>query len=369
MKIQAAVARAPHTALTIETLDLDDEPRPDEVLVRVVATGICHTDPAMRDQAYPVPQPIVLGHEGSGVVVRAGASVTKVAAGDHVLMSYNSCGACRSCLSHAPGFCYDFFGRNFAGQRPDGSSPLSANGSLVHGNFFGQSSFATHAIARERNVVKVASSSPLDRYCPLGCSIQTGAGAVMNALNVRPGGSLAVFGVGPVGLSAIMAAHLVGAGRIFAVDLLDSRLATARELGATDTVNAGAGDPVKQLIEMSGGGVEYALDTTASASVIRQATDALAPRGVCAILGASQAGTQVSLDVIHMMTGGRQLRGTVEGDSSPDVIIPQLIQLHEAGRFPFDRMISFYEFADINRALADTESGACIKAVLRMPSA
>ena len=367
MKIQAAVARAPHTPLAIETLDLG-EPRPDEVLIRVVATGICHTDPAMRDQAYPVPQPIVLGHEGSGEVVRVGASVTNVVPGNRVLMSYNSCGVCPSCLANAPGFCHDFFGRNFAGQRPDGSSPLSSNGALVHGYFFGQSSFATYAIARERNVVKVGDSAPLDRYCPLGCSIQTGAGAVMNALQVRPGRSLAVFGVGPVGLSAILAAHLVGAGRIIAIDLLDARLETAREFGATHTINPRSNDTVKQLVEVTAGGVDYALDTTASASVIRQATDALAPRGVCAILGASKAGTEVSLDVIHMMTGGRQLRGTVEGDSRPDVIIPQLIQLHEAGRFPFDRMLKFYEFADINQALAETESGECIKAVLRMPT-
>ena len=143
----------------------------------------------------------------------------------------------------------------------------------------------------------------------------------------------------------------------------------ARELGATDVIDVNSGNCVQQLIALSGGGVNYALDTTANADVIRQAADALAPRGVCAILGASKAGTQLSLDVIHMMTGGRQLRGTVEGDSSPDVLIPQLIALHEAGRFPFERMLTFYDFADINQAIADTESGACVKAVLRMPAA
>lgn len=368
MKIQAAVARAPHAPLAIEELDLED-PRPDEVLVRVVATGICHTDPAMRDQAYPVPQPIVLGHEGSGIVMRVGSSVTKVAPGDRVLMSYNSCGVCDSCLANASGFCRDFFGRNFAGARPDGTSPLSRDGSPVHGNFFGQSSFATHALARERNIVKVGASAPLERYCPLGCSVQTGAGAVMNALQVRPGSSLAVFGVGPVGLSAILAGRLTGAQRVIAVDRVEARLAMAREFGATDTIDSRTGDWVQGLIALTGGGVNYALDTTASADVIRQATDALAPRGVCAILGASKAGTQLSLDVIHMMTGGRQLRGTVEGDSSPDVLIPQLIRLHEAGRFPFERMLTFYDFKDINQAIADTESGACVKAVLRMPAA
>jgi aryl-alcohol dehydrogenase len=170
----------------MEDLELED-PRPDEVLVRVVATGICHTDPAMRDQAYPVPQPIVLGHEGGGVVMRVGASVTKVGPGDHVLMSYNSCGVCDCCLTNASGFCRDFFGRNFAGLRPDGTSGLSLDGSLIHGNFFGQSSFASHALAHERNIVKVDADAPLERYCPMGCSVQTGAGAVMNALRVAPG--------------------------------------------------------------------------------------------------------------------------------------------------------------------------------------
>jgi aryl-alcohol dehydrogenase len=368
MKIRAAVARAPHAPLTIEELNLE-EPRADEVLVRVVATGICHTDPAMRDQAYPVPQPIVLGHEGSGIVMRVGAAVTKVAPGDRVLMSYNSCGACDSCLANASGFCRDFFGRNFAGARPDGSTTLSDNGSRVHGYFFGQSSFATHAIARERNIVKMDAAAPLERYCALGCSVQTGAGAVMNALQVRPGSSLAVFGAGPVGLSAIVAGRLVGAKRVIAVDRVEARLAMAREFGATDTIDVRRGDTVQQLIALTAGGVNYAVDTTASADVIRQATDALAPRGVCAILGASKAGTELVLDVIHMMTGGRQLRGTVEGDSNPDVLIPQLIGLHEAGRFPFERMITFYDFADINQAIADTESGTCVKAVLRMPAA
>ena len=250
MKITAAVARQPHAPLSLETLDLE-EPRLDEVLVQIVATGICHTDPAMRDQAYPVPQPIVLGHEGSGVVIRCGTAVTRVAPGDHVLMSYNSCAACPSCQEGLPGFCHDFFGRNFAGARPDGSSPLSQEGAVIHGNFFGQSSFATHAIARERNIVKVDEHTPLDVLCPLGCGIQTGAGAVMNALRVRPGSSFAVFGTGPVGLSAVMAAHLVGAARIIAIDRVSRRLDLARELGATDVILATDGDIVAQLRDLT----------------------------------------------------------------------------------------------------------------------
>jgi aryl-alcohol dehydrogenase len=366
VNITAAVARAAHSPLTLESLALED-PRPDEVLVRVVATGICHTDPAMRDDAYPVPKPIVLGHEGAGVVERIGAAVTRVMPGDQVLMSYNSCGSCASCRISRPGFCHDFFGRNFGGCRPDGSSPISKAGVSIHSNFFGQSSFATHSISRERNIVKVPADASLETLCPLGCGVQTGAGAVMNALRVTPGSSLAIFGTGPVGLSAVLAAHVSGAGRIIAIDLVDSRLQLAREFGATHTINPRNTDVVTELKNLTGAGVEFALDTTAHPQVIRQATDALAPRGMCAILGASKVGTEISLDVVHMMTGGRQLRGTVEGDSSPDVLIPQLLTLHAQGRFPFDRMITFYDFADINQAIEDTERGACIKAVLRMP--
>ena len=161
MQITAAVARAPKAAMAIEQIDLE-APRRNEILVRLVATGVCHTDIAMRDQAYPVPQPIVLGHEGSGIVIEVGAAVTKVKPGDHVVMSYNSCGRCESCLENQPTCCHDFFGCSFAGSRPDGSTPLSKDGEKIHGNFFGQSSFATYSICNERNIVKVRRDAPLE---------------------------------------------------------------------------------------------------------------------------------------------------------------------------------------------------------------
>jgi aryl-alcohol dehydrogenase len=321
----------------------------------------------MRDQAFPVPQPIVLGHEGSGIVRRVGSAVTAVEPGDKVLLSYNSCGACRSCRANEPGFCHDFFDYNFAGVRSDGSTPLSQEGRPIHGNFFGQSSFATYALAHERNVLKVSQDAELSRLCPLGCGVQTGAGAVWNALQIKPSASFAVFGTGPVGLSAILAARAAGAGVIVAIDLLESRRAIAIELGATRAIDPHATDVVSALKEITHIGVDYALDTTGVVSVIRQATDALAPRGRCAILGASKLGTELTLDVMHMMTGGRHLIGTVEGNSTPSQIIPQILALYSQGRFPFDRMITWYDFADINKAIADTEIGACVKAVLLMP--
>lgn len=367
-QITAAVARAVKGELTLETLELGD-PREREILVRNVATGICHTDISMRDQLYPVPQPIVLGHEGAGVVERVGPAVSKVAPGDHVVMSYNSCGGCPSCLEHQPSYCHDFFGYNFGGSRPDGSSPLSSPEGVVHGNFFGQSSFATHSICHERNVVKVPDDAPLELVGPLACGVQTGAGAVINSLGVRPGTSVAVFGAGSVGLSAVMAARLCGAGAVISVDLDDRRLATARELGATHVVNAGSQRPVEAIREITGSGADRSLEAVGSATVLRQAVECLAPRGVCGMVGGTSPEDEVRLNIVHLMTGGRTVRGIVEGDSTPEVFIPQLIELYRRGSFPFDRLLAFYDFAAINQAIHDAETGVAIKAIVRFGAA
>ncbi|HEV2675646.1 MAG TPA: NAD(P)-dependent alcohol dehydrogenase [Aliidongia sp.] len=367
MEIRAAVTRAPSAPFSIEALDLED-PRPGEVLVRIVATGICHTDMVMRDRHLPVPHPVVLGHEGAGIVERVGADVTKVAAGDHVVMSFNSCGVCPSCREDAESYCHDFFGRNFLGTRSDGSSGLSQRGGPIHGNIFGQSSFASHALCHERNVVVVPKDVPLELMGPLACGIQTGAGAVMNALRIGAGRSLAVFGLGSVGLSAVMAARIVGASRIIAVDLHPGRLALAKELGATDPIDAADTDVVAAIMALTGYGVDFSIDATGVPAAIEQAVRVLAPRGTCGIVGASPAGARLSTDLTHLLSGGRHIRGIVEGDSRPDIFIPRLIDLHRGGSFPFDRLVRFYEFTDINRAVEDSESGRAIKPIVRAPS-
>jgi aryl-alcohol dehydrogenase len=367
-QVTAAVVRAVQAPLALEELTLSD-PRDTEVLVRVVASGICHTDLSMRDQLYPVPQPIVLGHEGSGIVERVGSAVTKVAAGDHVVMSYHSCGHCPSCLHDGPNYCHDFFGHNFGGSRADGTNALSAPDGEMHGNFFGQSSFSTHAMCHERNVVKVSDDVPLELLGPLACGIQTGAGAVMNSLGVGPDTSFAVFGAGSVGLSAVMAARLCGARTIVAVDLNDERLALAEELGATHTVNAGTEDAVAAILAITGAGVDRSLEAVGGAKTIAMAVNALAPRGVCGIVGGASPGDEVALDITHVMTGGRTVRGIVEGDSTPELFIPLLIDLHRRGDFPFDRLVTFYDFADINDAIHDAEAGTAIKPIVRMGGA
>lgn len=363
--VYGAVARRKHADLSLEQLTIDD-PRADEVLVKVTAVGICHTDVGMRDQTYPVPQPIVLGHEGAGIVVATGSAVRGLVAGDHVVMSFDFCGACASCNAKQPQYCHRYFDFNFAGTRDDGSVSLARGGEPVHGNFFGQSSFATYALCRERNAVKVPSDVPLEILGPLGCGVQTGAGAVINSFGMRPGESLAVFGAGTVGLSAVMAARIAGASVIVAVDVVDERLALARELGATHTVNPATQDAVGIVMEATGSGVNFAFDTTGRSNVIGTAMDVLAPRGICGIVGASAEGTRISLDAMHVMTGGRQLRGIVEGDADPKAFILQLIAWYREGCFPFDKLIRFYPFSEINTAIRDTEAGRTIKPVLRM---
>jgi aryl-alcohol dehydrogenase len=366
IQIRAAVARQAGAGVAIETLTLEP-PRDDEILVRVVASGVCHTDLVVMAGHLPTPMPVVLGHEGSGVVEAVGSRVTKVKPGDTVVMTFNTCGTCPSCRDDAMAYCYEFFPRNFFATRPDGSVALSDGGAAVHSNFFGQSSWASHALAHERNVVKVdVEAADLPLMGPLACGIQTGAGTVMNALKVRPGTSFVCFGTGSVGLAAIMAARVEGAATIIAVDMHDSRLALARELGATHGINAGSPDVVEQIRQITGGGAGHALDTTGLPPVIRQAADALAPRGKLAILGAPMPGSEITLDNTDFMSTGKTLMGVVEGESDGDTFIPKLVSLWKEGRFPFDRLVTFYAFDAINDAIHDSHAGTTIKPILKI---
>jgi aryl-alcohol dehydrogenase len=364
-RIQAAVVRHRSGPFYVEPVDLDD-PRDDEVLVQIHGTGVCHTDLVVRDQVFPTPLPAVLGHEGAGVVVALGSKVTKVVPGDHVVLTYASCGRCANCQRGLFGYCPDLYGHNFSGARPDGTSPCcSAAGERLSGWFFAQSSFGDHALAQQRNVVKIPKDVPLEIMGPLGCGIQTGAGAVINALKPGAGSSIAVFGAGSVGLAAIMAAKVVGCTTVIAVDLHGPRLELARELGATHAVNAREADPVEAIRALTGGeGVQYTLECTGLPKVVRQACDSLRLTGVCGVIGVAPLGTEVALDMNGLLFG-RTVRGIIEGDSIPDVFIPQLVALWQQGRFPFDRLIRFYPLAEINEAVAASERGEVLKAVVR----
>jgi aryl-alcohol dehydrogenase len=365
MEIKAAVVFERSGPFRFEQLELD-EPRDDEVLVRIVAVGICHTDLAGRDGHLPIPPPpSVFGHEGAGVVERVGRRVTKVKPGDHVVLAWDYCGTCTSCKVGKELYCLNFFLHNFHGARPDGSITLRKGDQAIHGSFFSQSSFADFALANERNVVKVRDDVPLEILGPMGCGVMTGAGAVMNSLQPRPGSSIAVFGVGPVGMSAVLGAAVCGCTTIIAVDIHAERLEAAKELGATHTVNANEVDPVKAILDITGGGVEFSLECVGNPKVLRQAVDVLPRLGVCGLLGVVPPGTEVALDM-DLIMNGRAVKGILGGDAIPDLFIPRLIELYRQGRLPFDRLITFYPFEGINQAVEDMEKGRVVKPVLRL---
>jgi aryl-alcohol dehydrogenase len=363
---RAAVLHGVGSPFSFEDVTLGDI-EPTELLVKIVATGLCHTDLAVQHGDLPGAFPFVLGHEGAGIVEQIGDSVTGFALGDHVALSFASCGHCGNCLSGREAYCQSFMLLNIAGTREDGSTTITgAEGEVVHGSFFGQSSFATHAIVAARNAVKVPDTIPLELVGPLGCGIQTGAGTVLNSLDVPAGSSVVVSGTGAVGLSAIMAAKVAGATTIIAVDVLPERLEFATKLGATHTVNGKTEDVVARLLEITDGtGAGYAVDTTAVPAVIENLVAGTRFGAQIALLGVAKPGTEIGLGLVS--GAGKTFIGAVEGDSVPQVFIPQLIALHQAGVFPFDQLITTYPFEDIDTAIADTASGAAVKAVLTMP--
>ncbi len=354
-KIRAAVLRSRGGPLKLESLEMEG-PRDDEVLVRIVATGICHTDIAYCDDWDEADGPLVLGHEGGGVVEQVGKLVKGVKRGDHVVLSYQSCGRCRQCLRGRPTVCRRFYEANFGFKRLDGSNALWRSG--VRGHFFGQSSFATHSLATERNLVKVSKDLSLDILSPLGCGIQTGAGTVMNTLQVSKGASIAIFGTGAVGLAAVMAARIVGANPIIGVDRNPMRLKLALEMGATHVIDNCHADVVSGISDIAGNGVDYVLEITGNPDMLQHAIDVLKPKGTVALF-TGESGPD-------SLPGGRKTVSVVEGDAVPQLFIPKLISLYREGLFPFDRLIKFYRFREINRAIADSRRGDTIKPVLRV---
>jgi aryl-alcohol dehydrogenase len=366
MKVRAAVAYEGRKLLSIEELELTG-PGPDDILVRIVGAGLCHTDVKALAGGMGVPKPAVLGHEGAGIVERAGERVTKVQPGDHVVLTYDSCGACHACSGGNPAYCAETTALNFTDGRSGEPGAFRKDNELVHGHFLGQSSFATHAIARSRNTIPVRKDAPLEILGVLGCGVQTGAGAVMNSLHPPEGSTIAIFGVGPVGLSAVMGAVACGCSAIVAVDVLEQRLAMARQLGATHAVLAGPGVEIaEQIRKIVPAGVNYALDTTGRADASQQAVNSLAPRGHFGFVTIPPGG--LGLNMSAVMLRGLSVRGIVQGDSVPDVFIPRLIDLHLAGRFPFDRFITRYDIAQINRAIDDQAAGKVVKPVFTFPA-
>lgn len=364
MKITAAVSRDDAPAPSIEEVELG-EPRADEVLVRIVAAGICHTDlRAHQGGILPTPKPVVLGHEGAGIVEQAGAAVRHVKPGDHVILSGSSCGRCDSCLDNHPSYCKEGMPRCFGGQRIDGSSALSQHGAKVHGHFFGQSSFATHAIADARGVVPVQADVPLHIAAPLACAGITGAGAVFYSFGLRPGQSIAVFGAGGVGLSAVMAAAISGAKHIVAIDPIAHRRGLAESLGATAAIDSQVEDVAAAVRDVVPSGVDFAFVTAGLTPVFDAAIKTLATRGVAGFVASPRQPWTGHL--MSLLAGGKSLRGIQGGDANPQIAIPLLLDYWRTGRFPIEKLITTYEFSNIGEAFADFLAGAAIKPVLRL---
>lgn len=371
MKIDAYVVEAVNEPFRLETLELD-APGAGEVLVRVVGTGVCHTDVNTQRGDMPLPLPGVVGHEGSGVVEAVGDGVTDVVVGDHVIMAWPSCGSCRNCLRGEPRYCDRIGealcgGHRLVGPNAGESGYRRADGSTLSGHFFGQSSFATHSLVPASALVVVDRDLPLELLGPLACGITTGAGAVFNTARPEPGETVVVFGAGAVGLAAVMAARNTPAARIIAVDLHDSRLELATELGATHVINSGAEDAFARIREICGGPVEYVIDCTGVVKLIEREAELVDKLGTLILIGGAPAGASITFD--HFLTlHGQRIVGTLGGSSTSRQLIPGLIQLYREGRFPFDRLVKYYGFDQLDEAIHDSHTGGTIKPVLTLPA-
>ena len=365
MKVTALVARDSDSPFSVEELELD-EPRADEILVKIAGVGLCHTDLVIKSAGpdfYPLPA--VLGHEGSGVVEQVGADVKKVAPGDRVAITFRSCGECDRCGAGDAAYCRTFPQLNFTGMRANETKVYADADGEVAGNFFGQSSFGTYALTYERNLIKVPDDVPLELVGPLGCGVQTGFGGVVRSLEAKAGSSILILGGGAVGLSAVMGAKLRGCSTIILLEPYEARRELALEFGATHVIDpAQAPDLAAAVRAITPVGVDYALDTTGIPDLLKATIGALGSKAVFGIIGVAPPGTPVPGEIGDLVTFGYTIKGIIEGDSDPDVFIPEMIEHYKAGRLPFDRMIKTYPLEQINQAVADQAAGKCIKVVL-----
>jgi Zn-dependent alcohol dehydrogenase len=366
IEITAAVVEAQDAPFEMQTLEID-EPGPGEVLVRLVATGVCHTDGLARHGDLPFPFPGVLGHEGAGIVEAVGPGATEFAAGDRVVIGWPSCGGCRNCQAGQPRYCR-YLGELLVGGARRGGEPAlhRRDGSPIASHFFGQSSFATYALTTPRSLVAVRPDVPLEMLGPLACGVSTGAGAVFNTARPHPGSSLVVFGVGTVGLAAVMAARNSPATKIIAVDRHESRLMLASDLGATHVVNVTTDEPVAAIAAICGGPADYALECTGVIDIVRQSVDCVGMLGTCILIGGAPAASEFSID--HLSTlWGKRIIGVLGGSGHSAELIGGLIDLYALGRFPIDRLVSYFNLDEIETALAMSYDGSVIKPILRMP--
>ena len=366
MKIRAAVLKGPHQPLTIETLEIED-PREGELLIRLDHSGICHSDLIFIDGHGPeFALPIVLGHEGAGVVEACGPGVADFAPGDHVLpMCLGSCGRCESCRSHRTNICDVTYHSMISQGALDGSTRLSLDGKPVY-QMGGVGTFATHCVVAVEKVAKIRPDAPLNRACLVSCAVSTGVGAAVFDGDIRPGDSVAVFGLGGIGLNAVQGARMAGATRIIAVDLEPGREALARHFGATDFVNAREQDPVGAIQAMIGGGVDRAIEAVGNEKVVAQALSSTrAGWGRTIILGVP---TGPSVTVPHYdLLNGRTIAGSMQGGSHPLRDCPRIVDWYMGGQIDLDGLVSHtMPLSKINEGIALMQKGEAIRVVLNL---
>ncbi len=367
MKMRAAILEQWNTPLVVEEVELDD-PKDKEVLVKLVATAVCHSDLHCIKGDLATQPPVVLGHEGAGIVEKVGKNVTDVQPGDRVVVTVAPyCGKCPACMMGVPTSCEtDPHTAALMGTMADGTKRLKRKNGDELSHFMAQASFAEYAVVEESATVKVRNDAPLDVVCLLGCGASTGIGAVINKARVKAGSSVAVFGCGGVGLTIIMAAKLVGAHPIVAVDLLDSKLEMARQFGATTLVNASNEDPVVRIAAECGGGVDYSFEAIGKPEVMTQAFHSVyaRPGGMAVVLGLAPIGTTFSIEAWRFMKEVT-ITGCVMGSVRPKIDIPRYIDLFMAGKLPLDKLVSArYSLDQINDAIKDTLEGKIIRGVI-----
>ncbi|HXG36878.1 MAG TPA: Zn-dependent alcohol dehydrogenase [Dehalococcoidia bacterium] len=357
--MKAAVLYQYNTPLSVEEVEYRG-PQQGQVLVRMVGSGVCHTDLAIiEDQLFaPFPLPIILGHEGAGIVEEAGPGVTAVKASDHVILSWvPNCGVCRYCTIGRPALCVGMMRGTVATHFSKGEQNIFN---------FGPTSFSEYSIVPESACIKIREDAPLEKVCLIGCGVMTGAGAAMFTAKVAPGSSVAIIGCGGVGLNTIQGAALCGAEKIIAVDILDNKLEFARTFGATHTVNAKNHDPVEAVKELTGGqGVEYSFEVIGAAQTIRQAYDMLAAGGTCVVVGAAPRGTEVSLPT-QSFFDEKGIIGSRYGSARMRVDIPRLVDLYMDKKIKLDELITqSLPLTEINKAFDDLKAGKVARSVIK----
>jgi len=358
--MKAAVFHGPKQPLSIEDVEID-KPQDREVLVRTVASGVCHSDLHFVDGFYPYPAPAVLGHEAAGIVEEAGRQVTYLKPGDHVIACLSVfCGNCDQCMSGHPNRCSN----KAATQRDPKDKPrISQKGKPIN-QFLDLSSYCEKMLVHENALVKISDDIPLDRAALVGCGVTTGVGAVLNTAKVEPGSTVAVFGCGGVGLAAIQGARIAGARKIIAVDMFEGKLAMAKRLGATDSVDASANDPIDEIRKLTGGGVDYAFEAIGLKKAAEQAFNSLKPGGTATVIGMIPVGQKVEVDGFMFLTE-RKLQGTNMGSNRFRIDMPRYLDFYLQGRLKLDEMISKRgKLEDVNEAFRAMKAGEVARTVL-----